>query len=272
MQQQPQSWHYGVIAEHWAEFQNLAGDTEDVAHVVSLIRNHGEPALDAGCGTGRILLPCLSAGLEVDGVDISPDMLALCRDLAERRGFTPALYAQSMADLDLPRRYRTIFCIGSFGIGSTRADDGEALLRFHELLEPGGVLMLDMEVHYGGRAGHWPLWLEENRRELDPEFWTPPVRETASDGTSFVTRSRIADLDPLEQVLTLQMRVERWQGDTLLDSEERTLTQNLYFKNELLLMLRQAGFTKVSVLGSHAGTTPTAEDDLLVFLAWKADH
>src|SRR5262249_22331503 len=39
----------------------------------------GQPALDVACGTGRILIPLLQAGLDADGCDISPDMLALPR-------------------------------------------------------------------------------------------------------------------------------------------------------------------------------------------------
>ncbi len=207
--------------------------------------------------------------MDVDGFDISHDMLAHCRKLAEREGLSPALFAQPMAKLDLPRRYRTIFCVGSFGIGSTRGEDAAALRRFHDHLEPGGVLMFDMEMPYGDGAWHWPLWLQENRRDLDPEFWTPPTRDRASDGTEFVTRSRIADLDPLEQAVTLQMRIEHWNGAALLGSEERTLTQNLYFKNELELLLRQAGFREISILGSHAGSEATAADGTLVFVAAK---
>lgn len=269
LKEKPHTWHYGIIAEHWAEFQNHRSNAEDVAHVQRLIREHGEPALDVGCGTGRILVPCLLSGMDVDGCDVSHDMLAHCRKLAERQGLSPTLYAQSMAELDLPQRYRTIFCVGSFGIGSTRMGDAAALRRFHDHLEPGGVLMFDMEMPYGDGAWHWPLWLQENRRHLDPDFWTPPTRDRASDGTEFVTRSRITDLDPLEQVLTMQMRVERWNGGELLGSEQRMLTQNLYFKNELELLLRQAGFRDISILGSHAGSEATAADGTLVFVASK---
>ena len=135
LDRQPQTWHYGLVARHWAEFQNHRADAPDVAHVLDLIREHGDPALDAGCGTGRILLPCLRSGLDVDGCDVSPDMLSLCRELATGEGFSPALYAQHMHELDLPRRYRTIFCVGSLGIASTREQDAAALRRFYELLE-----------------------------------------------------------------------------------------------------------------------------------------
>ncbi len=238
--------------------------------MLDLIRERGDPALDAGCGTGRILLPCLRSGLDVDGCDVSPDMLSLCRDLASGEGYSPALYAQHMHELDLPRRYRTIFCVGSLGIASSRQQDAAALRRFYELLEPGGLLMFDMVMPYGDGSWHWDLWIEENRRQLDPDFWTPPTREEASDGTEFATRSRVVDVDPLEQVLTMQIRVEQWQGDEPLGSEERTLTQNLYFRNELELMLRQAGFAEITVLGGHDDGPATPASGTLVFLAGRA--
>ena len=100
----------------------------------------GQPALDAGCGTGRLLLPYLRAGLDVVGCDISQDMLAECRRLAAADGLEPTLYAQALHELDLPRRFRTIVCCGTFGLGSTRAQDAQALARLHDHLQPGGLL------------------------------------------------------------------------------------------------------------------------------------
>ena len=49
-----------------------------------------------GCGTGRLLIPYLKAGLDVDGCDISADMIALCRERAEREGLAPTLRVQAM--------------------------------------------------------------------------------------------------------------------------------------------------------------------------------
>jgi SAM-dependent methyltransferase len=76
MKYQPQTWHYGIVAQHWAEFQNYSVDGPEIAYYQKLLKRFGQPALDAGCGTGRMLLPYLRAGLDVDGCDISPDMLA----------------------------------------------------------------------------------------------------------------------------------------------------------------------------------------------------
>ena len=49
--------------------------------------------------------------------------------------------------------------------------------------------------------------------------------------------------------------------------EEYILRENLYFPNEILLLLAQAGFGEVTVRGGYADTAPTADDTMLVFVA-----
>jgi SAM-dependent methyltransferase len=261
----PQTWHYGLIAKWWAEFNH---DGPEIAFFQHVIESSGEPALDAGCGTGRLLLPYLRAGLDVDGCDISADMIALCRERAAAEGLTPTLFVQPMHELDPPRLYRTIVACGVFGIGSTREQDVEALRRVHASLEPGGTLAVDIEVPYAN-ARWWPLWTKDARRAL-PDDW-PPSREqrTTSDGSELALRARAVDLDPLDQRLTLEMRAEEWRDGELVATEERLLTERLYFRDELLLLLERVGFVDVVVRGGHTDEEPTGEDDSLVFLAKK---
>jgi ubiquinone/menaquinone biosynthesis C-methylase UbiE len=88
---------------------------DDTAHwsdrffFLDVIGQYGEPVLDIGCGTGRLLLDYLAQGIDIDGVDNSGEMLAICRTKAQRQGMpAPALYQQRMEQLKLPRSYRTI--------------------------------------------------------------------------------------------------------------------------------------------------------------------
>ena len=158
----PQTWHYGLVAKWWAEF-NEGGP--EIDYFRRFIERDGQPALDVACGTGRLLLPYLRAGLDVDGCDVSEDMIALCRERAEREGLSPTLFVQSMHELDPPRSYRTIIVCGGFAVGSDRAHDLQALARFYEHLEPGGTLVLDNEVPYANTQ-QWSRWLREERAEL----------------------------------------------------------------------------------------------------------
>ena len=137
------TWHYGLVARWWAEFNQGEGEEEELAYFQRAIAAAGEPVLDAGCGNGRLLLPLVRSGLDVDGTDASEDMLAWCRKGAEADRIQVNLYAQPMHALDLPRRYRTVIACGVFGVGGTRADDLEGLRRIRGLLEPGGPLLMD---------------------------------------------------------------------------------------------------------------------------------
>lgn len=98
----------GLIADAW---DALRGDTSkwpDRPFYLEMIRRAGEPVLDVGCGTGRLLLDYRAEGIDIDGVDNSPDMLAICRDKAQGAGIDVQVYQQHIEELELPRSYRTI--------------------------------------------------------------------------------------------------------------------------------------------------------------------
>jgi SAM-dependent methyltransferase len=261
------TWHHGLIARYWAEF-NDSFRPHEIPYFQRRIEAGGGPALDVGCGTGRLLVPYLRAGLDVDGCDASPDMVALCREKAQREGFEPTLWAQPMHELDAPRRYRTIYVCGAFGLGSTREQDVEALRRFHAHLEPGGTLLLDTEVPYADTR-LWPMWTADGRAALPQANEAPRNRQRAADGSEYALRSRVVEFDPLEQRVTLIMRVQLWRDDALEAEEEHTLTIGMYFKNELVDLVRQAGFSDVVVEGDHNDAPATPDDDFIVLVGTK---
>lgn len=51
----------------------------DVAFYAAEARASAGSVLELGCGTGRILIPCARAGVEMIGVDASPAMLERCK-------------------------------------------------------------------------------------------------------------------------------------------------------------------------------------------------
>jgi SAM-dependent methyltransferase len=265
MEDHPQSWHYGLVARWWAEF-NTEGP--EIAYFQTLIERFGQPALDVACGTGRLLIPFLRAGLDVDGCDISADMLSLCRERAEREGLTPHLYNLPMHKLSLPRKYRTIVVCGGFGLGGSRAQDQEALRRFFHHLEPGGALLLDYYLPYK-YADEWQYWLSEERRRL-PEPWPASgERKRAENADELELSTRLVALDPLEQIATRQIRVVLWREGQLIGQEEYTLLERLYFRNELLAMLAVAGFRDIRALGDYTQNDAIPDTSILVFVARK---
>ena len=259
-----QTWHYGLVARWWSLFRQSGPEIEYFRRFVEA----GQPALDLGCGSGRLLVPYLAAGLDVDGCDISPDMLELCREAADRAGHSPNLYAQAMHELDLPRRYRTVFVCGGLGLASSREQDQQALRRMHDHLEPGGCLVLDNEVPYSDPTP-WRYWLSDERAGLPQPMRPPGERRLAPDGYEYELRSRLLDVEPLTQRVTWEMSAHQWLDDVQVSQESHLLTTNLYFRNELVMMLERAGFAKVDVRGAYNDAEPTGTDEFLVYVATK---
>lgn len=208
----------------------------------------------------------LRAGLDVDGCDVSGDMVARCRERAEAESFTPTLFVQPLHELDPPRRYRTIVACGVFGLGTTRAQDQEGLRRLHDALEPGGTLLLDNEVPYANPQ--WiRRWTAEGRNELPTRWPSESDRKVAPDGSEYLLRSRMLSADPLDQSFVLAMRAEKRRDGELVAEEERSISIRMLFRDEVVLMLEQAGFADVEVRGPYTDAEPTPDDDVLVFVA-----
>ena len=263
MNDEPLTWHYGLMAESWAE---SIDDAHEVSFFLKEIARFGQPVLDVACGTGRVLLPLLRAGIDIEGCDISVDMLKHCRNKAAHEGFNPNLYQQPMHALVLPRKYKTIYICGSFGLAGSREKDLETLRRCYDHLQDDGALVLNIEAEYTSQES-WDGWLTTKCKIL-PEPWPEEGRRRISaDGSEQIDRFRYLAVDPLEQSYTRQVRLEKWQSGSLVASEEYTLRGNMYLKNELWLMLQVAGFHEITVNGDYTDMPATIEHEELVFTA-----
>jgi len=262
------TWHHGLIARWWAEFNTPEPD--EVAYYEAAIRRSGQPALDLGCGTGRILLPLLAAGLDVDGADISADMIALASSAATKAGFSPHLVVQGTHELDLPRTYRTIYMCGVFGIGGRRDRDLEGLRRAYRHLERDGTLLINHELPYEHLDERgWARWLPGHGDGI-PRVWPEEGdRRTAANGDEIELINRLFELDPLEQRHTLEIRARLWRDGKVVVEEEYRLGESLYFVQEIRLMLAAAGFRDVSVESRYAGKPASAYDGVVMFVATK---
>ncbi|HEX3532517.1 MAG TPA: class I SAM-dependent methyltransferase [Thermoanaerobaculia bacterium] len=128
-------------------FRDLDFDRE---FYVRLAREARGPVLEVTCGTGRILLPCLQAGVDIDGLDLFPEMLGVLRRKAAELGLAPRLYQADMRDFTLPRRYALILVpFNGFVHNLTTDDQLQTLRACRKHLAAGGLLVLN--VFFPGR-------------------------------------------------------------------------------------------------------------------------
>ena len=70
----------GLMAEAWDVLRGDTSDWSDRFFYRDVIEQSGQPVLDVGCGTGRLLLDYAAQGIDIDGVDNSPEMLTLWKE------------------------------------------------------------------------------------------------------------------------------------------------------------------------------------------------
>jgi SAM-dependent methyltransferase len=94
------------VAETYRDVQR--GDESAAVAFLAQLAGRG-PALELAIGTGRIALPLAAQGIQVDGVDISPAMIAQLR--ARPGGDAVAVTVGNFADVPVPGTYRLIFVV-----------------------------------------------------------------------------------------------------------------------------------------------------------------
>src|SRR5215510_973430 len=104
----PNYEYYGMLAEFWDLFRGDTSNWDDRFFYLDVVKKYGQPVLDVGCGTGRILLDFMEQDIDIEGVDNSPEMLALLHQKAEKLNLRPTVYQQEMTELSLPSKYQTI--------------------------------------------------------------------------------------------------------------------------------------------------------------------
>jgi len=225
---------------------------------LELARAAAGPVLDVACGTGRILLPCLKAGVDVEGLDLFPGMLARLRQKASALGLNPRLHQADMAAFRLPRRYAMIMIPFNAFVHNLTTDDQLATLQScRDHLVPGGLLVFD--TCFPG-----PAWTAapNGTRELEGET---PHPETGLP-------VRIWDTRTFDRVQQLQYSYNEMElldanGAVIATYPSKTTVRWIY-KAEMELLLRVAGFARWRILGCFDGRPLLQENDAMIVQAW----
>jgi len=215
--------------------------------------------LDVGCGTGRVLLRLLEAGVDADGIDRSAPMLEQLRARAAARSLEVRAYEGDMRDFTLPRRYtRAICAFNAFAHCDSTDDQLRALRCIREHLEPGGALVLHMSYPTAS------LWLGPDGE---------PVFEIASkhplnDHTLEVWDTRFKDIVNQHQRSEVEIR-ELDASGRLVDSQRFETTQRWVYRYELELLLMLAGFARSEIFGGFDGEPLDDQNSQMVVWAWR---
>lgn len=256
---EPDYEYNGLMAQTWDLFRGDTSAWEDRQFYLELIRLSGEPVLDVGCGTGRILLDYLSAGVDIEGIDNSPEMLELCREKAAQMGLNPVLYTGRMESMHLPRQYQTILVpSSSFQLLLDPADAAQAMQRFHAHLRPGGMLVM-------------PFMQAWKRGEPLVRDWHQTGEEVRTGDGVTLRRWSYSRFDPDTQLEHTQDRYEVIEDGKVIAEElhERSPATREYTRQQAEDLYQQAGFTHLVVYKGFTHEPAADEEELFTLTGRK---
>ncbi len=220
------SYYGSLCAIFYDEVKQFAPQPE-LDFYTSFMQTNGR-VLEAMTGSGRLQIPLMRLGYQIDGVDCSKQMLERCVLRSEAFGLVPNLYQQYLDQLDTGHKYQTvIIAVGSFQLISDQQVALQALIKIGEHLLPNGDLLFSLFDPL--KAEQW-----SKRR----------VRLSGSKILSLITRR---DFDLVKKLAYAYCSYELVIAGQVEQQEQELITVTWYSDLEIKNLLQAAGFDLIKI-------------------------
>ena len=241
---------YGELSTIFYELTKPIGSSNkgDIEYYTKKIEGISGLVLEAGVGTGRMLIPLIKKGIKIDGVDSSIEMLKQCRINLKKHKVEAVLYEQDLMNLSLPNKYDAIIMpTGTFCL-LPRDRVEEVLKIFYNHLNEGGKIILDLEM---------PKSFQENTINTS--------RVIISDERLILLTIYSDKIDWLLQKTSYTNRYELIEKGKLIKTEISNFILYWYGIEEFTMRLSLGGYKNISYQIGYG----KKESDIITFIAYK---
>lgn len=249
------------IADYYDTAPLLTQRTLDISFYVDAVKRYGAPALELGCGTGRITTAVAKAGFSIVGLDLSARMLeraaekraALAPEMRERM----RLIQGDMTQFDLREKFRSILIpFRPFQHLLEPAEQMACLACAKAHLAPQGRLIVDFFQTDPERMHDSKFQSESQLTEYD-----------LPDGRHVALSERIAAFHRAEQKNNVEMIFNVRHTDGRQERLVMAWTLRYFFRYEVEHLLARCGFRLDSVYGNFDGSPLRDDSPEMVFVA-----
>jgi SAM-dependent methyltransferase len=210
---------------------------QDVDFFIEAAQTCGGPVLEVGCGTGRILIPTARAGIDIFGIDLSPNMLDICeRRVAQEPREVQHRVQLDQADMrnfDLGQTFKLITIPFRPFQHLIEVEDQIACLHcIHRHLADDGRLILDL----------FNPWLAVLASELTGEEHDDGPEFTLPDGRRVQRRSRVVKRDLFKQYQDVELIYYAAHPDGHTARTVHAFPMRYLFRYEVEHLLARCGF------------------------------
>jgi ubiquinone/menaquinone biosynthesis C-methylase UbiE len=208
--------------------------------------------LDVACGEGTFAVAVAKKGLQVTGVDQSPQMLQLARERAERENVNVEFLLQDMRSLPFEERFNLVTCwFDSLNYLLELEDLTKTFAGVCRALRKTGLFIFDMNTIYG-LAINWqryPCYVQQDTPELFE------IHRPSYDFAKNLATLRITGF------------VKQGDGWTRMDEEHR---ERGYTLEDIRQCLEEVGFQELACWGNlEDGSEPKPDSGRAWFVMQK---
>ncbi len=242
---------YEVFADYYDFLTDNVNYSQRADYILDLLKrfNHAPGlTLDLACGTGSLTLELKKRGVDIYGIDGSPDMLSVALQKASDSGEQILYLCQPMQNIDLYGTIDTCICtLDSINHLTNPEDVRRTFEKVSLFMNEGGLFVFDVNTPYK----HAQI-LSDNVFVFDTDEVYCVWQNTPSQ----------------ENVTDISLDFFIPEGDVYQRITEE-FSERAYTESELTDMLQKSGFSIEAVLGDMTFSAPTQTEQRMIFVARK---
>ncbi|WP_411170603.1 class I SAM-dependent methyltransferase [Clostridium sp. MB05] len=234
-------YYYGDLCSLFYDIHKPEAPKDELDFLLSFA-NENMKILEPMCGSGRFLIPFLKKGFDIDGFDLSKDMIKRCREKLLSNNLSTGIGLCDFTTFNHSKeKYDLIFIASiSFSLLTNRRDINNALEMMKNSLKSSGKIVLGVatDINYRNNKSY----ADEYKFETD-DF---KERKRVEKGSFEILLKEKSAYNPYQQIMYLPGVYELYINSEYIRSEHEDFYLRLYKPNELDEIVEKCGLKIVN--------------------------
>ena len=253
MSDNPAKSQFTALAAHYDELMQVVPYDAWVDYVLllfSMVEHDAEKLLDCACGTGNVSFELAKVGIDVTGVDIAPDMIAVANAKSKNINLPIRFLTADLTNFDLGEKFDSATCLyDSLNYITDPQALRAAFVHIGNHLQKGGIFVFDMNSDYALTAD---LFTQAN---LDPR--------------KALHYDWQAHHDAKTQITSVEMRFTRRESNGTISEFFETHRERAYKLEEVQEMLETTGWEIEKIFDAYTINLPHDASERWFFVVRK---
>ncbi|AXK51479.1 class I SAM-dependent methyltransferase [Spiroplasma alleghenense] len=188
--------------------------------------------LEAGVGTGRMLIPFLRKGIDIEGIDNSQEMLEICKINLLKYKENTTLLLGDLVETEFEKKYEAILMpTGTICLIEEREKVIKLIKKFKSILTKNGKVIIDLIFPSNFKAGT----IHSFDYKID-------------DNRSIKLTNISKEIDWVNQKTISELVYEDFHKEKLVETQRQQFNLNWFGVDEFKAILKEAGFIDIKVI------------------------